>query len=233
VVHLATQFIARHDGPRDAIVLVRANVEFGAAVLDACSAAGSSLVCASTVWQHFEGGAYAPVSFYAATKQAFEDLATYYELVEGVAVTRLVLGDSYGPGDDRGKLLTALLSAARTGQEIAMSDGLQVWDPVHALDVADAFALLVARDPGARGSQWQLRSGEAVSIRRWCDRIEQAIGRPVPVAWGARPSRGREMLGPWVVAPPPPGWRPRQDFEASVRGIWVEEYARPPAGSGG
>ena len=74
--------------------MVDANVHFGAGVLEACTAVGASLISASTVWQHFEGRPYAPVSAYAATKQAFDDLAEYYALFEDLPWTRLVLGDT-------------------------------------------------------------------------------------------------------------------------------------------
>ena len=39
-------------------------------------------------------------------------------------------------------------------------------------------------------------------------RFQAATGLTLDVRWGARPSRPREMLRPWMTADPPPGWAP-------------------------
>jgi len=155
IVHLATHFVAQH-GPDDLAALVGANLHLGLALLD--SAAANSvpwLIDTGTFWQHHGGRDYCPTNLYAATKQAFGDLARYYHETGPTAIVTLELNDTYGLRDERGKLLSVLLDVARSGDRLAMSPGEQLLDILHVDDVVAAFALLVdlvSRDPqGQRG----------------------------------------------------------------------------------
>lgn len=225
-VHLATHFVARHSGIDQVKHMVDANIAFGMLLADAAADAGVPLVSASSVWQHYAGARYDPVSLYAATKQALDDVLRYYSAVAGLGWTRIVVGDTYGPGDTRGKLLTHLLRAARDERPLEAASGYQLWDAVHVTDVARAFtmaALEQLRDPAPR--EYQLRPNRSHTIREIVDVAQKAIARPIPVEWGARPDRGREMLHPWVVAAPPPGWHPHTELSDGIREIWRLEFA--------
>lgn len=231
IVHLATHFVARHSSPADLVAMMRANIELGALVAEAAAQRHIPLVSASSIWQHFESQAYFPVSLYAATKQAQDDILTYYGRVEGLPWTRVILGDTYGPGDDRGKLLTQILEAAYGHVPMLASSGRQLWDPVHADDVASALELCLdelQHDPDQR--QYQVRSVAPRSIRETVALIEEVTGRAVPIEWNARPDRGREMLEPWIVAALPPGWRPTVDLRDGLAEAWAaytESQKRP------
>lgn len=226
IVHLATHFVARHSDPAEVSAMVAANVAFGADLAEAASATRTPIVSASSIWQHYQGASYDPVSLYAATKQALDDILRFYSGVEGLGWTRLILGDTYGPGDDRGKLLTHMLNAAARQERMVAASGVQLWDAVNVRDVVRAFVTAIEEQlslPAMR--QFQLRPLHSTTIREVAKAVERAVGRPVPVEWGGRPDRGREMLSPWVIAPPPNGWLPEVDLEAGVREIWALEYA--------
>jgi nucleoside-diphosphate-sugar epimerase len=225
VIHLATHFVARHSTVAEVASMVAANVGFGTDVAQAAANAGVPIVSASSVWQHHNGAPYDPVSLYAATKQALDDILSYYSTVEHLGWTRLILGDTYGPGDDRGKLLTHLLNAAAGAQPMQASSGRQLWEAVHVRDVVAAFLQVAVEQIERQAArQYQLRPLQSLTVRDVAQVAEEAIGRPVPVDWGARPDRGREMLTPWVVAQPPPGWVPSMDLRQGIAEIWGAEY---------
>ena len=228
VLHLATHFVARQGTPEELLLMLDANVTLGAVLAEACARARIPVVSTSSVWQHFEGAGYCPVSLYAATKQSMDDIVTYYALVDGLPWTRVVLGDTYGPGDDRGKLMSALLSAARTGVPLPASSGLQIWDGVHASDVARALVMCLKAEPEQGIAVYQLSSGGRTTVREVVDRLAGVAHRPVPVAWGVRPDRGREMMQPWTVAGPPPGWAPLIGLDEGLKEIWLDSAS--PAG---
>lgn len=226
IVHLATRFVARHTTTEEASEMIRANIDFGAHLAQSASSRLIPLVTASSVWQHFGGSRYDPVSFYASTKQALDDILTYFSSVVGLGWTRIVLGDTYGPGDERGKLLTHLLTAAQLQEPLAAGSGRQLWDAVYVGDVARAFrqaALEQVDQPATR--EYQLRPDISTSIRDVVQIAENAIGREIPVDWDARPDRGREMLFPWVVAERPSWWTPHVDLTAGIRSVWEDDFA--------
>lgn len=214
--HLATAFRGAHV-PADIEPMVEANIGFSTSLAEAVSRAGDcTFVNTGSVWQHYEARPYSPVSLYAAMKQAFTDVLQFYAEVEGLPVVTLELTDTYGPGDTRAKLLPFLLKAAREGTTMEMTDGTQLIDLVH---VDDAVSALLATAAGTPGETYGATGGETLTLRKLLPRFEAATGLTVDVKWGVRPSRAREMLTPWLVSPPPPGWRPQVSLDAGLAGL--------------
>jgi nucleoside-diphosphate-sugar epimerase len=211
VFHLASNFLASHDASQ-VRSLVESNILLGAQLLEAMRLAHvANLVNTGTAWQNFHSEEYAPVNLYAATKQAFEDIAAYYHHASGLKIVTLRLFDSYGPGDTRRKLIKILLDLARSGQSLEMSPGDQIIDLVHVDDLCSAFltaAISLMNAPSATSAVYALSGGHRVTVRGLIEIFEQILGRKLPVVFGARPHRDREVMVPWVGLELP-GWTPR------------------------
>jgi len=225
IFHLASLFLAQHT-PGQVEPLVLSNVLLGAQLLEAMRAGGvQGLVNAGTAWQNFSGDEYLPVNLYAATKQAFADILLYYVETAGVRAVTLKLFDSYGPGDTRRKLLHMLLECMRSGQPLAMSGGEQVLDLVHVDDLCRAFlraAELIADPAQPANAVYAVSGGQRRTLRAVVATVERAAGRPLPIVWGARPYREREVMQPWS-GPPVPGWQPQIGLEDGLRGLLASE----------
>ncbi len=217
VLHLATHFLAAHE-PDDIPALIRANVEWGTVLAEAAADTGARLVAIESAWQHVDGASYAPVSLYAATKQALADVLRYYADVRDLDVRSVTLYDTYGPGDVRPKLVPTLLRAARDGRPLEMSDGRQLIDLTYIDDVARGIAdvALAAASPTSS----VLRSWSPLTVRDLVARVEDVVARPLDVAWDVRPSRPREMRTDWVFGESPPGWAPRVPLDEGLRRMW-------------
>lgn len=211
VVHLAALYVAEHRH-EDVGPLVRANIEFGAYLLDAMQAAGChAMVYAGTSWQHYRNRDYCPVNFYAATKQAFSTLAEYYLDAADLRLLELHLYDSYGENDPRNKLFNRLKAATESGDEFAMSEGQQRVHLVHVADLVRGVAMaceqVCAFKTGERRI-YRLPSAKAVSL---CELVAVFNivdpSHPVRVRWSSRPYRQREVFEPWEGAEILPGWR--------------------------
>lgn len=222
VVHLATHFAAQHD-PSLLRELVEANVTLGTAVAEACTRTGARLVHATSAWQHFEGAEYAPVSLYAATKQAFVDVLAYYTQVAGLVAAEVCLFDTYGPRDTRRKLVTLLLDAARTGDRLALGSGRQLIDPVHVDDVVAAIRLAAAG--AVDGGRLVVGGGAPRTVRELVALVGDVTGRVLDVEWGARPDRPRECYTEWPIAATPNPWRPAIGLREGLATLWREEFA--------
>lgn len=210
VFHLASLFVAQHQRA-DITPLIDANLRFGTQLAEAMARTGTgALVNTGTPWQHHHGNAYSPVNLYAATKQAFEDLLQYYVDANGLRVITLALADTYGPGDPRPKLLAKLAAHTEHHSPIALSPGKQHLDLVHVRDAARAFGTagehVLAAKPGTH-ARFAVTSGTTLSLRELVATIESVSGRTLPVAWGARPYRPREVMQP-AIGTPLPGWAP-------------------------
>ena len=203
--HLATHFVAHHR-PEDVDALIEANLAFATRFVEAAVSTGcANILNVSTAWQHYEGARYSPVSLYAATKQAFEDILAYYATV--TRVTTLTIPDTYGPQDDRRKLLGLLIGALRNGTRLEMSSVHQLVDLLYVDDVVDA--LLAAAHSESPPGVWAATSGAPISVRQLVEALRETAGREVPVEFGVRPERAREMRAPWNLGEVLPGWEPK------------------------
>lgn len=228
VFHLASLYRAEH-AAEDVEPLVRSNILFGCQLLEAVTAAGCRrFVNIGTSWQHFRDSDYDPVCLYAATKQAFEDVAEYYVRARGLNMVTLKLFDTYGPEDDRPKLLPALIGLCSRGGRLSLSAGEQQVDMVYVADVVAAIVGAAWRlldqkgapptgDGDDRSECFAVDAGKRVSLRQLVALIERLSGRALDVRWGERPYREREVMHPWSRGERLPGWAPRVSLEDGLQ----------------
>ena len=156
------------------------------------------------------------MSLYAAMKQAFTDVLRYYSEVAGLPVVTLELTDTYGANDPRLKLLPILVRAAHAGTTLQMTDGSQLIDLLHVDDAVRALLATAAATPGAT---YGASGGETMTLRELVARFEAVTGLSVDAEWGARAARPREMIRPWMVSDPPPGWAPQVALDDGIRSL--------------
>jgi len=220
VFHLASLFLSEH-APEQIEPLIRSNVLFGTQLVDAMAACDVRLlVNTGTSWEHYGNSSYSPVNLYAATKQAFEAILQYYVEVKELKVVTLKLFDTYGPADPRPKLFTLLRKVALEQQSLAMSPGEQLIDLVYIDDVVEAFVIAAERLLDGRltaQETYAVSSGEPVRLKDLVKTYGLVLGRTLPIEWGGRPYRSREVMVPWNAGAVLPGWRPKVDLEAGIR----------------
>jgi nucleoside-diphosphate-sugar epimerase len=209
VFHLAAMTLAQHR-PVDIVPLLSANLVFGTQLVDAMVAANvHRLVNTSTFWQHYAAATYNPTCLYAATKQAFEVLLQYYVEARELSAISLVLYDTYGPNDPRPKLFKLLTDARITQQPLALSPGEQLVDLVYIDDAVNAYVIAanqLLEGVAVKGYQrFAVSTGHPVSLKRIVELYQQVSGVGVPVQWGGREYREREVMIPWQ-GERLPGW---------------------------
>lgn len=217
--HLATHFVGAH-GPDDVDPLLEANLALGTRLAEALSTGGAVFVNVGTVWQHHESRRYGPTSLYAATKQAFVDVLQFYAECTPLRAVTVELSDTYGPGDRRTKLLQLLVRAHGTGEPLLLSPGEQWIDLTHVVDVV--AALVRAADLADSSAPAFAARGTTMPLRQFVALVGELLGAPVPVRWGARPYRAREMMTPWRYSPPLPGWQPSVDLRDGLAAVLAQ-----------
>lgn len=223
IIHLASLYLASHR-PDQVVDLVNANVLLGTSLLEAAKLAGVKwFLNTGTIWQNYQSpersDEYHPVNLYAATKQAFITMARYYQETSPIRFSTLKLCDTYGPGDTRRKILALFREIAQSGETLAMSPGEQRMDLLHIDDVVAGFQVLANRlaDPSAPLlPEYVLSSGHPRSLRELASVFEQVNGVRLPIEWGGRPYREREVMDPYrgnIL----PGWSPKVSLETGMK----------------
>jgi nucleoside-diphosphate-sugar epimerase len=222
VFHVASAVVIEHS-PEAIADIVQANVTFPTQLLDAMARNGvNRFVNTGTSWQHHDGGVlYLASNLYAASKQAFEDIAAFYNDAHGIGVANLKLFDVYGPSDPRSKIIPLLLRVLRHGDPLSMSLGEQVLDMVHVDDVVEAYlaaATWLKDNPGEQAT-FAVRSGESYRLKDIVAVFEEVAGVALPIQWGGRPYRDREVMTPWVNDTPVPGWQAHVSLREGLAGV--------------
>lgn len=222
VIHLATCYIKDHRSEQ-VPELIAGNIAFGTHLLEAMAETHCRrLVNVGSYWQHYgrQDDSYAPATLYAATKQAFDDIARWYADARGLAVTTLHLSDTYGPADPRPKIFGLLARAARSGEPLELSPGQQRLDPLYVGDATAALDVAACRLLAGKAAGFELfrvSPGRPVTLRDlvacWC-RVNQAAP---DLRWGAKPYRERDAMEPWLGGTVLPGWTARIVLEDGLR----------------
>jgi nucleoside-diphosphate-sugar epimerase len=228
IFHLATDY-STVSNTLEAVRLVESNIGLGTQVMCEAARSGHPLffVNTGTPSQHLGDADYDPVNLYAATKQAFEAILTYYARAHGARCVTLKLADTYGHNDRRrDKVLQLIDRHARQGIPLDMSPGHQLLDLVHVDDVVAAYLLAASwlkSEAYTAGRDFFVRSGRAYTLRDIVAKYEQICGRRVPVRWGGRSYRAREMMQPWSRGAALPGWQPSIALEEGLTRMFVRQ----------
>lgn len=221
IFHLASLFLVEHK-PDQIPALIEANILFSTRLCEAMREAGvKRLVNTGTSWQHYQNDAYKPVNLYAATKQAFYEIARYYVDAQAFQVINLELFDTYGPNDPRKKLIQILLKHIDQLETLSMSPGEQELNLVHVDDVCAAFLqaaheLLAMQIPYFES--YVVRGAETITLRQLVFLLQKIIApRKLLIEFGGRPYRNREVMQLWQQGKCLANWRARIPLQDGLR----------------
>jgi len=221
IIHLASLFLIEHKNEHIK-QLVDSNIFFGTELLESAVQTNVKwFVNTGTFWQHYHSDNYNPVNLYAATKQAFQDMAAFYTDTSALNFVTLKLNDTFGPEDTRPKLFNLWMKNIDSGEEIEMSAGEQIIDISYIDNVIDAFEQLVTlvsedKELTFCNRSFGVSSGNRMTLRQLANLFEEVTNKKLSIKWGGRQYRDREVMEPWASFEPVPGWMPRKTIEQGI-----------------
>lgn len=209
VFHLAAAVITNYK-PEQVPVLIQSNVQFGTEILEAMRQSETKLlVSTGSYWQNYNSDTYNPVDLYAATKEAFEKIVSYYVEAYGLRHINLRLFDVYGEDDKRPKLWNLLRNIAGTDQSISVSPGEQLLDMIHISDVCTAYEhayYALIEDVSLKNEIYGVRTGVLKSLKEIIELFEETLGSHINIEFGGKPYKEREVMIPCTSYNYIPGW---------------------------
>jgi len=195
VIHLATLYLNNHQ-PEDIPSMIQSNLTFGTQVLEAMSSCGiGRFLNFGTRWQHLHQEKEHAANLYAATKNAFQDILSYYQHQYGISFTTLELCDTFGKGDPRKKIVELMVQACVGRSELALSPGEQVLDLISIDDLTAYIAEGLEKDDFFHNEVIAL-SGEQVRLRDLGTIVETLFNVSGYLKWGERQYRENEVMSP-------------------------------------
>ena len=220
IIHLASLFIPSHKKD-DIKNLIESNIYLGTAILE--SSLNSTVkwfLNTGTFWQHYisDSEDFCPVNLYAATKQAFIDIAKYYTEISGIKFSTLKICDTYGPNDTRPKLFNLWKKISESGESLSMSLGEQVLNILYIEDVIAGFLKLInflASDFKVE-ADYALYANQFYTLRELASIFEEMTQCSLNIRWGETEYRKREVMQPWLKGIKLPGWEAQVDIKEGI-----------------
>lgn len=232
----------------DRAEVARVNVVGTAAVLDACRHCASPprvlLVSSAEVYGVVpaerqpigEGEPLAPVTPYAASKAAAEQLAVQAHLGDGLPVVRVRPFNHIGPGQSPSFVVPALaariVAAERSGTTaITVGNLAPRRDMTDVRDVVRAYRLLVT--DGRPGEVYNVCSGRAVAIQEVADRLLALAGTDLQLQVDpalVRPTDVPEVRGDRRRITQVTGWVPELALDDTLRAVLDDARERAADG---
>jgi CDP-paratose synthetase len=220
VVHLASLYLKDHQS-HQIENLISSNISFGTRLLEASvKSSVKSFINTGTFWQHFDNKIYSPVNLYAASKQAFEMIARYYQESSNILFTTLYLNDTYGPGDTRKKILN-IWKAMTDTDSMDMSPGEQKINLLHIRDVVRGYLRLIhlvqSGNLTSSAVSYVLKSDEEMTLRQLAALFERIAQKKLNINWGALPYKDREVMTVWDGGTTVAGWEPLVSLKEGLK----------------
>ncbi len=222
--HLAAYYTGAHDLAAVS-ALTASNLYLGSCLLEAMNVTGCrKLVYAVTSMAYWQGENYQPLNLYAATKKAFSDIVEFYTDAGYVEAASVMLSDTYGPDDQRPKVLNLIRQAILEKRSMDLTSGRQIFDLLYVDDVVDGLiqAAKALENPPAAHQFFQLNSENPLSLRETVELMLKVNHLKFEANWGGRPEPERQIYKPAKVYPPPPGWAQRVSLEKGLKRFWTE-----------
>jgi len=156
---------------------------------------GTCLEYGSSNHPRSESDACEPKTLYAASKLSAWLICRALAAQSGISAAWARLFYLYGPDENAGRVLPALVAALRAGQTFPMTEGTQVRDYLHVDDVGRALALLCRHN--AEGVV-NVASGQPTALRDFAMTVGTILGAASQIRLGKIPMRRDEEM--FVVA---------------------------------
>ena len=223
VIHLATLYDA--EAKREQLSqMIESNVVYSTIILDAAVQTGCKyLINTTTQQEYYLGDDFFPVNLYACSKKAFKDMIEYYVKWKSLKCVSLILFETYGPGDERRKILNVFRDA-RDGDVIQMSPGEQRMYLCHINDVCNAYINVLTNISNLTGEKMEIveyavKNDNGLTLKEIASIYQKVSGKEINYAWGTLPYKEGVIMDPGSIGVNLPEWKANISLEEGLRSI--------------
>jgi nucleoside-diphosphate-sugar epimerase len=159
-----------------------------------------------------------PTTLYGMAKAAAADFSQQICAAAGIRFAWLRVFSTYGPRDNECWLIPSLAATLLRGESPALTAGEQMWDFLHARDLARAVSR-VLESPESAGC-FNVGAGQAVSLRHTIEMLRDMIDPNLTLRFGAIPYRSDQVMhleADISRIRTMTGWAPRVGLEHGLR----------------
>lgn len=219
LIHLAAKAAFTHS-INDIEEFVHSNITFPSLVLESfVKAAGKKILNIGSYWQHVDNNIFKPNSFYAATKQSFENIIDHYVYNQQCEAVTVKLFDTYGPKDPRPKVLQLVYNAAKNESPLNLTSGSQLIYLTHVDDVVSGLRSAL-HEIGPGHDKFFLRPEKPKTLKSIIELFLQVNSLKADLNWGAIPHSGRDFFSELNVLQDLPNWKTKVSLEIGLKDLF-------------
>jgi nucleoside-diphosphate-sugar epimerase len=219
VVYCANHYVLQHH-INDIDPIIDANFRFGCLLLGVLAETPMHFVNLSSFFQQQGKDGTQPNSFYAATKQAFTNIVRWFADNSDLQTCDVMLFDTYGPGDERSKLIPGLLNCAMLGETMAIQTPSAEINLCFISDVISGIVDVVQR---RIVGDWSIRAATNTNVFDVVRLTETVTGRKVVNEWGTAESLVSPIL---ETRSPLPEWSPVVSLRQGIEVCWQAQQGK-------
>jgi nucleoside-diphosphate-sugar epimerase len=175
VIHLAAHYRAT-DKASDLSRMIDASLALTGSIMFGLRGSRTRVVLAGSRFQRLRDGN--PINVYSAMKSYQRQLAMQMA-TDGVDVIHLEVGDVYGVGDPRPKIIPRMVKAAAESSPFTISSPDNLLFPVHVRDVAQAIVGAASFQLGTSGDYAVVGPDGPLSVVTVAKKVEALVNRRV------------------------------------------------------
>lgn len=221
ILHFASNVTIEHT-QEDISTLLDSNIKYGTYLLEYCKKYNVKwFINTGTFWQNYKDEEYNPVNLYAATKQAFENVAKYYTQVSSLVFTTIKLNDTFGPNDTRLKIFNLWDKYSKSEEVLNMSKGEQIINISFIEDIINAFNTMIHNLENDVKNVYNnkcfvVSAKQKIPLKELSKIFEKVTHRKLNINWGGRPYRNREVMLPYCDGILVPNWEQKYTLEEAI-----------------
>ncbi|WP_106804775.1 NAD(P)-dependent oxidoreductase [Pseudomonas sp. S5D5] len=201
-----------------------ANVRFGLVLLEGANSLDGNVafVNTGTVLD-------AAVSSYAMSKNSFS-LIGVFQAGPNVKFVNVALQHMYGPGDDKSKFTTYVVSSCTENIDVLnLTSGIQKRDFIFIDDVVSAYDTIISHMPSIkRAEEVEVGSGVALPVREFVELVHSLTASQTKLNFGSVPYRPNEemLFRADINRMRSLGWAPRTSLEVGIQKMIDKDILR-------
>lgn len=165
---------------------------------------------------------------YSNSKRILEQLLK--EFTTKTKIVNLRIEHVYGENDSEQKFFTSIVKKLMANvPEIELTNGQQKRDFIYAEEVANAYLAVIKNiDLLAEYQEYEVGTGQSISIRDFVEKIAKEIGSKSCLQFGALPTRQEDIPNSFarIESLNRLGWKQRYNTDQAIRRIIKKEKER-------
>jgi len=166
-----------------------------------------------------------PTTMYGIAKTSQTFLANYFYSTKNLPTVTLRFFSVYGPYEEKGRLISDIMSGIVNERSISLSSPLPRRDFVHAEDVVQA-CLKASETSGIEGEVFNIGLGQDYSIGEVVNSIEKILGKKLNIKWGVEEKkRVFNSANKWIAdiekAKNIMKWEPKHSLEKGLEKTYL------------